>query len=141
MFREHLLSSERNYGDHAMNLDDFHADALITHADQLERAGKVLVEAAKKMREAATLIGPHATASSSPKKAKKPAKTGRYTRRHAGKTRLEQVAELLRKNGPMTRGDVRQRADLPTGTVSSILNTKNFERSEDGKWSLKAKDK
>jgi hypothetical protein len=51
-------------------------------------------------------------------------------------TRLEQVKELLRANGPMDRHEIREKADLPEGTVGYLLNKKNFRHLTNGKWDL-----
>jgi hypothetical protein len=56
------------------------------------------------------------------------------------KTRLEEVRELLRTNGPMHRKEIREKSGLPEGTVAFLLNKKNFKHDSDGRWTLKDED-
>lgn len=53
-------------------------------------------------------------------------------------TRKEEVKELLRAKGPMSKADIlKERPDIPEGTVSYVLNDGETFQNVDGKWSLK----
>jgi hypothetical protein len=53
------------------------------------------------------------------------------------KTRLEGIRELLRKNGPMHRKEIREKTGFPEGTIAFLLKEKNFKHESDGRWSLR----
>lgn len=57
------------------------------------------------------------------------------------KTRKEQVADLLRQNGPMLRKQILTVLNnIPHGTIAYVLNDKKlFRRHDDGKWGLAEK--
>lgn len=50
-------------------------------------------------------------------------------------TRAQELVGLIRKNGPMKRGDIIA-AGIPRGTVSFLLRQVVFARMDDGKWGL-----
>lgn len=52
--------------------------------------------------------------------------------------RKEEIKELLRLKGPMAKADIlKERPDIPEGTVSYVLNDDTMFQIVDGKWSLK----
>ena len=54
------------------------------------------------------------------------------------KTRKQFLVDFLREHGPQTRKEIREKANLPLGTIAFLLNDKDtFQRLQDGKWAAK----
>jgi len=54
------------------------------------------------------------------------------------KTRKQFLVDFLREQGPQTRKEIREKANLPLGTIAFLLNDKDtFQRLQDGKWAAK----
>lgn len=51
-------------------------------------------------------------------------------------TRKEQIAKLLKEEGPLTRQEILQKTDLTKGTLSWVLHDKDFE-SREGRWHIR----
>ena len=72
-----------------------------------------------------------------PKLARKKPSRQRKSQLPRGKTRLDQIKDVLAKNGALTRGDISKIGGIPIGTLATYLNEeKGFERTPDGKWKL-----
>jgi hypothetical protein len=51
--------------------------------------------------------------------------------------RRDEIKELLIARGPMAKADIlKERPDIPEGTVSYVLNDSETFRNVDGKWNL-----
>lgn len=56
-------------------------------------------------------------------------------------TRLKQLVNFLKENGPDTRREILLKTDLPKGTVSHLLGTmKDVFEIKEGKWHVKNKE-
>jgi len=101
-------------------------------AQQLREQAKRFQEAAQKLIEVASILdGDNAVESMSP------VRSSVDGRRPKNGTRLEQLREFLRTNGPIQRKDVLARSGLPIGTVAGLLQEKHgFKKDESGLWSV-----
>jgi hypothetical protein len=56
----------------------------------------------------------------------------------AKKTRKQFLVDFLREHGPQTRREIREKANLPLGTIAFLLNDKEtFQHLPGGKWAAK----
>lgn len=54
------------------------------------------------------------------------------------KTRKQFLVDFLREHGPQTRKEIREKANLPLGTIAFLLNDKEtFQHLPGGKWAAK----
>jgi hypothetical protein len=60
------------------------------------------------------------------------------TEPEAKKTRKEFLVDFLRKHGPQTRKEIREKTKFPLGTIAFLLNDKEtFQHLPDGKWTAR----
>jgi hypothetical protein len=102
---------------------------LITKAADMERQGKRLLDAAKKLRDAAAVLSDGV-----PGEAAKRRKPGRPSKKD-GTSRLDQLKRFVRSRGDVSRKEAKTESGLPPGTVGSLLTRKyGFAQREDGRW-------
>lgn len=105
-------------------------NALRQQADELEKAGKALLDAGQQMRAAANVLSGLSQTNGKPT-------TSTFVptvNPTLGAPRLEQLRTWLKEHGPMRRKEVLASCGLPPGTVSVLLKEKNFSKDQEGRW-------
>ncbi|MGA2620163.1 MAG: hypothetical protein ABSF26_21300 [Thermoguttaceae bacterium] len=111
---------------------------LIRQAGEMQRAGQTLLDAAEKMRAAADVLAGLRSGPSDNGAAGQLRTPGRRAKAAAGQTRLEQLIDFVRDNGPISRRDAKAKSGIPPGTVGALLTSKYFDYDKDGKtWTVK----
>lgn len=106
---------------------------LLLQAEEMDRAGRTLLETAKKLRETASVL-----ASLTPSVGGEAAKNGAGRKRP--KTRLQELTDWLREHGPMSRGEIKKSSGIPAGTAGALLTRKNFIQTDGDLWTVKDVD-
>lgn len=109
-------------------------------AAALRRKARLLLEAANAI-EADEYFGADENISQSPRRIvaseSKEKSNGKHTAKprqaRRGSRREELIAFL--KNGPKTRAEILRDTKMPVGTVSTLLNRKDFVCDKEGRWS------
>ena len=96
-------------------------------AKEMERFGRILLDTAKKMREAAVVFAKIGSASNGKTAELKPPR----------QSRLEELREYVAKHAPVSRKDVKAKSGIPAGTAGALLTKKNFDQNQDGLWIMK----
>ena len=110
---------------------------LNRQANEMEQAGRILMDTAKKMREAAHMLGGLVSTSATSGDAAKSRSGGRKPTSSKEKTRLQQLIDFVAASGPVSRRDAKSNSGIPPGTVGALLTRKNFSQNEEGKWTVK----
>lgn len=103
-------------------------------AREIRNEVRLLRERADKLEKIANIVEslPVAEAGDSGKQDK----PGRPKITVPGETRLEQLANLLRARGPMSRSEIESEG-FPAGTLASYLReAKGFVKLDDGRWTV-----